>query len=145
MSIIRVSETWQQALVFDIRKKTFIEEQKIPQELEFDEIYGNSYNYVLITNNGEGIATARINVTNPDYGKIERVAVIPSYQQKGIGRQLIEACEKWILDLGFKHSVITSQIKAIGFYQKIGYRVNDSIHLESDIPIVYLEKNLKEG
>lgn len=144
MAILRVQETWQQALVFDVRKQTFIEGQNIPQELEFDEKYGEAYNYVLITEQNKGIATARINVTNPEYGKIERVAVIPTHQDKGFGRELITECENWILDLEISKSVITSQVKAVGFYEKIGYKADYSIQLESSIPIVYLEKELRK-
>lgn len=140
MTVYRVKEVWQQALVFDIRIQTFVEGQNIPIELEFDELYNEAYSYILVAENGKGIGTARINFSNEEYAKIERVAVIPEYQNKGIGRQVIEACEKWIGEKGYKKIVITSQTQAAVFYEKIGYEIKPEVQLESTIPIVYTEK-----
>lgn len=142
MNTYRVDQTWQQMLVFDVRRKAFIEGQHIPLELEFDEIYGERYNYVLIEEKGVGIGTARINFEHPDYAKIERVAIIPENQKKGFGRQLIAACEDWIKDCGIYSCVITSQTQAAQFYEKNGYKVNKEIEITSSIPQVYMEKHL---
>lgn len=144
VEIVKVDKTWQQAQVFQVRRETFIKGQNISQELEFDEEYGKLYHYILILDQGRGIGTARINLSHEDYGKIERVAIIPEFQGQGLGRQLIEACEAWIWSKGIYKVVITSQLKAAGFYEKVGYVPNPAIKTETTIPTVYTEKILSE-
>lgn len=144
MKLVRVTETWQQALVFDIRKQTFVLGQNIPIKLEFDEKYGGIYDYILLEDAREGIATARVNVTtaNQGYGKIERVAVLPNYQRKGYGTSVIQASEQWLVEKGIKKSVITSQVKAAAFYERLGYVIEPTKESVSEIPTVYMTKRL---
>lgn len=142
MAFYHVEKVWQLALVYEVRKRTFVEEQEIPIDLEFDEIYGQTYRYVLLTEAGHGIATARVNLLSADKAKIERVAVIPDYQGRGYGRRLLEHTEKWLAETDVQHIVITSQTQARGFYEALGYRADESVELESEIPQVYTEKRL---
>lgn len=142
MKVSKVSESWQQVLVFEIRKRTFVEAQNIPLQAEFDEIYGKNYHYLLLHEKDQGIGTARINLESEDYGKIERVAIIPSYQSKGYGRKLIESCEEWIAKRNVSKIVIISQKQAVGFYEQLGYIADESVTIQSEIPTIYTEKYL---
>lgn len=142
MEISRVTEVWQLFLVFEIRKETFGVRQSIPLNQEFDEVYGRNYHYILLHEGEQGVGTARVNLTNDGYGKIERVAVIPTYQGKGWGKKVIEAAEEWIKEAGYFKVVITSQLKAATFYEKLGYTIQPDSQTEGAIPTVYTEKNL---
>ena len=42
---------------------------------------------------------------------------------------LIEAAEKWLKEYGVDHIVITSQDRAAGFYEKLGYKLNPDADL----------------
>ncbi|GGH23371.1 GNAT family N-acetyltransferase [Paenibacillus segetis] len=141
--VYRVDSVWQLADVYEVRNKTFVNGQGIPKELEFDEVYGQKYNYILLEDNKTAVATARINLEHQEYAKIERVGVIPELQNKGYGRIVIEAAEKWITEIG-RHPkiVITSQQQAVGFYESLGYIAKPEIKIESTIPIVYTEKEI---
>ncbi|AIQ54015.1 GNAT family N-acetyltransferase [Paenibacillus sp. FSL R7-0331] len=142
-AIYRVDTVWQLAGVYEVRNKTFVQEQGIPRHLEFDETYGVQYYYLLLEENETAVATARINLAHEAYAKIERVGVIPEYQHKGYGRILIEAAERWISELGIHKIVITSQQRALGFYESLGYTARPDIELKSSsIPVVYTEKIL---
>ncbi|NWL86652.1 MULTISPECIES: GNAT family N-acetyltransferase [unclassified Paenibacillus] len=138
--IYRVDSVWQLAGVYEVRTKTFVYGQGIPKELEFDEIYGQVYCYILLEQDHTAVAAARINTSHADYAKIERVAVIPELQNKGCGRLVIEAAERWIRELGYRKIVITSQQQAVGFYESLGYAARPDIRVESTIPVVYTEK-----
>jgi predicted GNAT family N-acyltransferase len=140
--VYRVDAVWQLAGVYEVRNKTFVKGQGIPKESEFDEVYGEKYNYLLLEDEGTAVATARINIANKDFAKIERVGVIPEYQNKGFGRILIEAAEEWISELGSHKIVITSQEQAVGFYESLGYIAKPEIKIQSSIPIVYTEKEI---
>ena len=41
----------------------------------------------------------------------------------------IEAAEKWLKEYGVDHIVITSQDRAAGFYEKLGYKLNPDADL----------------
>lgn len=141
-NIYRVDSVWQLAGVYEVRTRTLVQGQGIPRQVEFDERYGERYNYLLLQEHETPIATARINLAQQEYAKIERVAVIPDFQHKGYGRLLIEAAEKWISELGFRRIVITSQRTAVGFYESLGYTARPEIVIKSSIPVVYTEKEI---
>ena len=61
--------------------------------------------------------------------KIESVCVVREKQKSGYGRVLIEAAEKWLKEYGVDHIVITSQDRAAGFYEKLGYKLNPDADL----------------
>ncbi|WNS43678.1 GNAT family N-acetyltransferase [Paenibacillus sp. MMS20-IR301] len=139
-NIYRVDAVWQLAGVYEVRTKAFVEGQGIPRQSEFDEAYGGQYHYLLLEENGQAVATARINLNPAEYAKIERVGVIPEHQHKGYGRILIGAAEDWIRELGIQRIVITSQQQAVGFYESLGYTARPEIVINSSIPVVHTEK-----
>ncbi|MDF2632199.1 MAG: hypothetical protein K0Q85_795 [Caproiciproducens sp.] len=142
MEVVRVSETWQRAAVYYIRINAFVKGQNIPLNLEFDEGDGEQAKYILLLDNQEPVATARLHIIDDKTVKIERVCVAAEYRKKGVGRQLIEAAEDWAKDFGVKKIIITSQKHAVGFYEAVGYTADYNIQFDSSIPIVYTEKNI---
>ncbi|MGX7205853.1 GNAT family N-acetyltransferase [Enterococcus pingfangensis] len=144
MTIHEVTEVWQLFLVYQIRQQAFVKGQQIPIEKEFDEVYGKNYHYVLLETDGEGIGCARINLSHKNIAKIERVAIAPSFQKQGFGRQLIEAAETVITKAGYRKITITSQVQAKGFYEALGYQITDPIPKGAFIPTVTTEKIISE-
>lgn len=142
MEIIRVSDTWQRAAVCYLRINAFVKGQNIPLEMEFDEHDGEETRYILLMENNEPVATARLHIVDAETAKIERVCVAAEYRGQGIGRKLIEAAEAWAKEHGTKKTIITSQTQAVGFYESLNYVADYSIQYDSEIPIVYTEKYL---
>ena len=142
MNIYRVNEVWQLALVYEVRRQTLLNGVKPKSSLEFDEDYGKLYNYLLMEEDDIGIGTLRVNCDHKDYGKIERVSIIPCQQGKGLGGQLLKEAEKWIKELGYNKIIVYSFEPAVPFYLKCGYMVDDSKHVESSIPQVVMYKNI---
>ena len=63
-------------------------------------------------------------------GWVNYLAVDPAYQRQGLGRQMIEAVEKKLLEKGCPK--INIQIRggntgALAFYDKIGYKTEDRV------------------
>ncbi|MDR1568051.1 MAG: GNAT family N-acetyltransferase [Streptococcaceae bacterium] len=127
MTIIRVKTVAEIFDVYRVRYEASVIGQGIPQDLEFDELVGQIYPYLIIRKGQEPVATARLNFASKEYAKIERVAVSPKFQGYGFGRQLIEAAESWILELNYKKIVITSQLSAVEFYRSLGYQIGTVI------------------
>lgn len=50
-------------------------------------------------------------------------------QKGGYGRILIQEAENWLKEYGINHIVISSQDRAAGFYEKLGYQLNPDADL----------------
>lgn len=133
-------------LGFALRIKVFVEEQKVPVELELDE-KDNSENTVHIGyfNDDKLIGVARLIDLDKDVIHIGRVAIDKEYRGRGIGRELIIGCEN-IAQQILKRKIIielSAQIQAENFYKSLGYnRVNDIIYLDAGIEHVDMRKEI---
>ena len=131
-------------LGFALRIKVFVEEQKVPIELELDE-KDNSENTVHIGffDNNKLIGVARLIDLDKDVIHIGRVVIDKEYRGQGIGRELIIGCEN-IAQQILKRKIIielSAQIQAENFYKSLGYnRVNDRIYLDARIEHVDMKK-----
>ena len=145
--MIKILETKEELnLGFALRIKVFVEEQKVPMELEFDE-KDNSENTVHIGffDNNKLIGVARLIDLDKDVIHIGRVVIDKEYRGQGIGRELIIGCEN-IAQQILKRKIIielSAQIQAENFYKSLGYnRVNDIIYLDAGIEHVDMRKDI---
>ena len=143
--MIKILETKEELnLGFALRIKVFVEEQKVPMELEFDE-KDNSENTVHIGffDNNKLIGVARLIDLDKDVIHIGRVVIDKEYRGQGIGRELIIGCEN-IAQQILKRKIIielSAQIQDENFYKSLGYnRVNDIIYLDAGIEHVDMRK-----
>lgn len=116
----------------DIRRFVFIEEQGIPEAEEIDGKDSECRHYLLDLGRAS-IATARVRIAD-GYAKIERVAVLSPYQGQGFGRQLIAYIVEDIPNWSTAESVkLGSQINAIPFYEKLGFKLCSDEYLDAGI------------
>lgn len=116
-----------------IRYKVFVDEQKVPADLEIDEFEDSSLHLVLYVEN-EPIATARIyKLANNTY-KVQRVAVLKNYRTSGVGTILMKEIEKKAKIHNAKKLTLGSQNTAIPFYEKLGYQVSSEEFMDAGIP-----------
>ena len=66
--------------------------------------------------------------------------VLPEYQGRGIGRQIIETLEQDEYFLRAKRVEIPSSITAVGFYKKMGYNYKNGVDTVDDEQLYRLEK-----
>ena len=106
-----------QAEITSVRRAVFIEEQNVPESIDFDGSDKDFIHVVATDKNGLPVGTARINRK----GRIGRMAVLKNYRRQGIGRKMNQA----LMDYGRKNSItdfhVSSQVTAIGFYKKMGF------------------------
>ena len=133
-------------LGFALRIKVFVEEQKVPVELELDE-KDNSENTVHVGffDNNKLIGVARLIDLDKDVIHIGRVVIDKEYRGQGIGRELIIGCENIAQQILKRKTIIelSAQIQAENFYKSLGYnRVNDKIYLDVGIEHVDMRKTI---
>lgn len=113
----------------EIRRQVFIEEQNVPEELEWDE-YDESSIHFLALHEGKAIAVARLKSD----GQIGRMAVLASYRQQGIGSRLLAFILKFSAGKNLDQVYLHAQTSAIPFYEKHGFITQGEIFYEANIP-----------
>jgi len=113
-----------------IRRTVFIEEQNVPEELEWDEIDERCYHVLAFAADGTPIGTGRL---LPD-GHVGRMAVLKAWRGKGVGSAIL----KMLLDLarkeGLKSVRLHAQTHAAGFYARHGFKATGKEFMEAGIP-----------
>lgn len=125
------SSIYQYALA--IRYKVFVDEQKVPADLEIDE-FENSSLHLVVYDVNKPIATARIYALTDDTYKVQRVAVLKEYRTRGIGKKLMEEIERKAKILQAIKLTLGSQNTAIPFYEKLGYTISSAEFMDAGIP-----------
>ena len=80
---------------------------------------------------------------DPKTLRLRQMAVYDNLQGKGIGRALMVFAENISRDMGFETLMMHSRITATGFYEKLGYVVQDGQFIEVTIPHVIMVKKLR--
>ena len=74
--------------------------------------------------------------------RLRQMAVLNDLQGKGIGRALMSFAENLARDRGYKSISMHARKNAVGFYEKMGYRVASEEFIEITIPHFVMEKRL---
>jgi predicted GNAT family N-acyltransferase len=111
-----------------IRRQVFIEEQQVPESMEWDE-YDKSCRHFLALQDEIAIGCARL-LPN---GYIGRMAVLPLWRRQGVARALLQACETRARESGIETIQLSAQVHAIPFYEKAGYRIISDAYLDAGI------------
>ncbi|HEB82626.1 MAG TPA: GNAT family N-acetyltransferase [Gammaproteobacteria bacterium] len=111
-----------------LRRRVFIEEQHVPEELEWDE-HDSTATHFLLYLDGRAIACARLKTD----GQIGRMAVLPEYRRQGHGSRLLafvlQAARQQSLPAVYLHA----QISAIPFYEKHGFSAHGDSFMDAGI------------
>lgn len=120
-----------------------VEVRPIQSEQEFDEMYyqrwlvlreplgmergtekdkydGSAFHVVAICND-KVIGSARLRQLSPELGSIAYVAVLPEFQNQGIGTKLIETLIETAKAQKLKSLRLMTRLGASGFYKRLGF------------------------
>ena len=142
LTVIRATETWQQAGAYYVRIQAMAKKHHIPLRQEFDEHDGPDTKYVLVTDDDFPIATARMYPLDKDSVMIGRVVVLPEYRRQGIGTMVGSECEAWAEELFYSKAVVESRENKVAFYQDMGYETRGEAAQGDTFRCVRMEKDL---
>jgi predicted GNAT family N-acyltransferase len=133
---------WQaaQAEAKRIRFAVFVEEQRVPAEIELDEHDAHSI-HALAFVDGAAVGTARL---LPD-GHIGRMAVLRPYRRHGAGRALLRALVEAARGRNDAEVLLSAQVHALGFYRAEGFEPEGAVYEEAGIPHQAMRRRLDSG
>lgn len=146
MGVVRATTEAEREDAFDVRHEVFVEEQGVPEELEWDEWDDrpDTVHFVAYDEDGEPVGAARLRPKEDATGvaKVERVAVCEDRRGEDWGRQLMEAVEDAAREAGYAEVFLHAQRPVEDFYRRLGYETVSDVFEEAGIPHVEMEKRL---
>lgn len=123
IKVIPITDQEQLAVAQSIRKRVFVDEQKVPLAAEIDEYEHSCHHLLALNEEGVPVGTARWRRTEKGV-KLERFAVLKEARRFGVGSALLG----YMLDdieriTGQKHHYLYlhSQVEAMFLYEKFGF------------------------
>ncbi|MGH8013644.1 MAG: GNAT family N-acetyltransferase [Candidatus Binataceae bacterium] len=119
--IVEIRDRAQMERAHAIRRRVFIEEQHVPEDIELDEDDAHALHVLAIDLAGIAVGCGRM-VAHDEEVKIGRMAVLRDRRGEGIGRRILEFLMEAARARGYRQAVLHAQIAVEGFYSKSGYR-----------------------
>jgi len=116
-----------------IRTRVFVEEQRIPADLEWDADDATAVHAVASNRLGQALATGRLLQAGPGVAKIGRMAVHQALRGAGLGEQVLRALAGVAHERGDREVVLHAQRSAEGFYRRLGFAVRGEPFEEAGI------------
>ena len=85
------------------------------------------------------IGSGRLRELSPEVGSISYIAVLPEFQNQGIGTKLMEKLLAQAKENNFKTVRLMSRINAVKFYQKLGFFEQEKPFNYLGIPHVFMQ------
>ena len=121
-----------------VREQVFIQEQHVPEELEWDEHDTKAVHVVAYDTRDQVIGTARMLAD----GHIGRMAVLEPWRKNGVGSAMLKTLLLLAQQQNLSKVFLHAQTSAIGFYEHHGFRTMGEEFLDAGIPHRYMEKDL---
>lgn len=112
----------------DIRQQVFIDEQQVPEDLEWD-AQDEEATHFLLLRAGHPVGTGRL-LKN---GHIGRVAILRQHRGIGLGDRLMRAIIDHAVDHGMIELHLSAQTHAIPFYRQLGFEICSEVYLDAGI------------
>jgi len=124
-----------------LRVRVFVDEQGVPAEEEVDALDTDPTTTHLVLRDRDGVvvATGRLltDPARPGEVHVGRVAVDATWRGTGLGALLMRELEAVALaehaDTGRCRVVLSAQLQAVGFYERLGYAVEGPVYLDAGI------------
>lgn len=125
-----------------IRTQVFVEEQRIPAELEWDDADLTAVHVVAFNRLGQGVATGRLLQQAPGVARIGRMAVNRMLRGSGVGRQVLQRLLDEAIARGDREAVLHAQRSAAEFYRGMDFTERGDEFEEAGIPHIEMARAL---
>jgi predicted GNAT family N-acyltransferase len=117
-----------------VRQAVFVEEQRIPAELERDAADAGCVHAVAFDAQGQALGTGRLLPLPEGVMKLGRLAVLRSQRGRGVGQALLQALLAAARAEGARTVMLHAQQSAASFYLAAGFQPHGDEFMEAGIP-----------
>ena len=103
-----------------VRRRVFVEEQGISEDLELDG-YDSEALHIVVKYGERVIGTARVLFPASGIAKIERMAILRPYRWKGIGSRIVSFLNEELKNRQISKVIVHAQYPVVGFYKSCGF------------------------
>lgn len=111
-----------------IRRRVFIDEQQVPEELEWDGEDARAQHWLALRED-QPVGTVRLLAD----GHIGRMAVLAPARQQGVGAKLLGAATEAARKQGMGEVYLHAQLQALGFYARHGFVLEGQVFMDAGI------------
>lgn len=131
-----------QAMASPLRTEVFVQEQKVPAEMEWDSEDATALHAVVTNRMGMVLATGRLLQVAPGMARIGRMAVKKQMRGSDLGRRVLEGLIEAAKDRGDHQIVLHAQCSAQGFYQRLGFMAHGAVFEEAGMAHIEMQLSL---
>lgn len=125
-----------------IRTEVFVDEQRVPLDMEWDDADGYAVHAVAFNRIGQAIATGRLLPAEQGVARIGRVAVNKVLRGSGVGREVMQALMQVARERGDAQVALHAQRSAEAFYRGLGFAAHGDEFEEAGIPHIEMVRPL---
>ncbi|MFI0236685.1 GNAT family N-acetyltransferase [Streptomyces sp. NPDC016845] len=150
--VVRVAESDEdREACFAVRREVFVDEQGVPEELEYDAYDAGAVHVLAVRDDGLPLGAGRLltgeaaavkNGGASDVGALGRLAVLKAARGLGVGAALVGAVEEAARGRGMTAVDLHAQTHALGFYERLGYVAYGAEFPDAGIPHLAMRKSL---
>lgn len=124
---------------FGVRKRVFVEEQGISEDLEFDNRDREAL-HVIVADAERVIGTARVIFLTAHQAKLERMAVLRPFRRRGIGSRIVSFLNEELKNRQVEQVVLHAQYAVVVFYKSCGFEELGLPFVEAGIKHIKMQK-----
>jgi predicted GNAT family N-acyltransferase len=151
ITVTLVEDEAARSAAYAIRFEVFVDEQRVPPELELDELDVTA-DHMLVLAGGTPVATGRLVTEPPGFEHLDaalgpvahlgRIAVRAPHRGTGVGVAVVRALEERAVAAGLAVAYLSGQVVAIGFYERLGYAAYGEVFDDAGIPHRHMTRRL---
>ena len=131
-----------QALASPLRTEVFVNEQKVPAEMEWDNDDAIAVHAVVLNRMGMVLATGRLLQGAPGIARIGRMAVKKQMRGSDLGRRVLQGLIDAAKDRGDHQVILHAQCSAEGFYRRAGFTPHGAVFEEAGMAHIEMQLSL---
>jgi predicted GNAT family N-acyltransferase len=129
------------AEAYALRRRVFVEEQRVPEDLERDALDDAAFHAVAL-DGGRCVGTGRLVRQAGGVGRMGRMAVDAAHRRGGVGARVLAALEERARADGLHEIELHAQQYVEAFYRRHGYAAVGDVFQEAGIDHVVMRKKL---
>jgi predicted GNAT family N-acyltransferase len=130
IKVIAIESPADMQRAYAIRRRVFIEEQNVPEEIELDADDEHAFHALAILDDGDSEV------------KIGRMAVLQEFRKTGVGAHILRFLIDRARARGLRKAILHAQLTAEGFYLREGFKPAGGVFDEAGIAHRKMERDL---